>query len=173
MKACKSFEQQVECHGCPEELRPELVRQVTEEEKVGMVCLTKKVFDALPPLIKEPYLACMQQIGLSSSPEFYNLLATHEHLQTLRDTKTLYVINFHDARTGVILSTTGYPLGPLIFGPQGCAREGLELIMKFRWEGEGLIVSWVHVGVVKIGEGGGPVVCVQCLPMVMGWDLVV
>jgi len=173
MKACKDFKQQVDLCGCPEELRPEYLRQLTENEKVGMVCVTKKVFDGLSSEIKQPYLACKNKVGLSGSPEHYNLLATQGLLQHLRETNKTFIVNFVDAHTGLVLGATGYPLGALVLGPQGCAREGLELAMEYEWQGGeegGLMVSWVQAEVPKIGDGGGREFR-QCLSMIMGVGL--
>jgi len=40
--------------------------------------------------------------------------------------------------------------------------------MTYEMQGGGLKVSWVQVGVMEMGEGGGPVPGFQCLPMLMG-----
>jgi len=134
-----------------------------------MVVVSKKVFNGLRPEVKDVYRGCIKKAGLTSSPEKYNLLATSELLQNLRDTNNPFVINMYDALDAMILSTTGFPLrGPVVLDPQGCARQGLLLLMQFEWQGGGLMGSWVQVEVMAIGADGGPVPCMQCLPMMMG-----
>jgi len=93
----------VGCLGCPEEQRAEWEWLVSEKKKYGMVVVSKKDFKALSKDIKKPYKEFMKQVGLSRSPDKYDLLATDALIESLNDTGTLFILKSYDARKAVLL----------------------------------------------------------------------
>jgi len=165
---CKSPEELVKSLACLKEQRAEWEGLVSEEKKFGLVTLNKKDFNAQPQDVKDLYQGSMKQAGLRSSYDEFNLRVTDALSRSLIETKTHSVYNCVDARTAIVLNTTGCPLGPVVLDPQGHARQGLILSMTFKWQIGGLLVDWAQADVPKAGAEGGIVIDRQCLPMIMG-----